>query len=334
MAILGLLRSIASSLRRALPGPPVRSPSLNTAPPRRFAARRGRSPAVLGAFCVAAGLLGSAGDAHADPFVERRQVLRMFNARFEAGGGLGQYQSPLQPDVRGGGTGASLSGAVGLPLLGELGARFGFRGGGDGRLARADYFARPFDTETYGTRFDATANPEISLRSHLVDLRVLELVFETRYYIPIEEGARFGFMPAIPVSIHLSRVRIDSGVYVPLVFRDPFGAAWSVPAHVWVQVNDDFYVGVLSGVRHRFAGPVYPELSPVNARTATPVPPPGASSLLPEDYEQVDIPFGFGAGYSLTSFLDVKAQLLSTRVNGDKLGRNLGFGLGVELRLE
>ena len=46
----------------------------------------------------------------------------------------------------------------------ELGFRMGFRLDDGGQITQADRYGRPFDTETYGTRFDRVANPEIRLR--------------------------------------------------------------------------------------------------------------------------------------------------------------------------
>ena len=46
----------------------------------------------------------------------------------------------------------------------ELGFRMGFRLDDGGQITQADCYGRPFDTETYGTRFDRVANPEIRLR--------------------------------------------------------------------------------------------------------------------------------------------------------------------------
>ena len=45
----------------------------------------------------------------------------------------------------------------------ELGFRMGFRLDDGGQDTQADYYGRPFDTETYGTRFDRVVEPRATL---------------------------------------------------------------------------------------------------------------------------------------------------------------------------
>ncbi len=77
----------------------------------------------------------------------------------DIGGGLGHIPDP---DGRTGfGLNLELKAGVGPGL--ELGIRTGIRADDAGRATQADRYARPFDTETYGTNFDTVANPELHL---------------------------------------------------------------------------------------------------------------------------------------------------------------------------
>jgi hypothetical protein len=134
--------------------------------------------ALTWVFFVSAGVARAAdkdkdkddGDAK-NPWVERPLTLKEFHAEFNAGIGVGSGPSanngPQQL-----GAGSSFEGAVGLPFLGEIGVRSGYRfnnaGIAAGQGIGADYYGRLFDHETSNVGGDPFANPEIRLRGNLI----------------------------------------------------------------------------------------------------------------------------------------------------------------------
>ena len=118
------------------------------------------------------------------------------------------------------GIGANLEAAVGITDSVEIGLRTGVRFGTDGELVPADAFGRTLWTETYGTNADRVANPELRLRWAIHAGRVAEIGLDGRVYLPTEQGSSFGMMVGLPLAFHIADlVRIDTGVYVPVVFN-------------------------------------------------------------------------------------------------------------------
>jgi hypothetical protein len=167
-----------------------------------------------------------------------------------------------------------------------------------------------FDTETYGTGYGAVANPEILLRGALVQGDVVELGLEGRMYLPFNTG--FGLMVGLPLAFHLGRIaRIDTGVYVPVLFYDPTQTFISIPFHLWFQCTDRLWLGPLSGVRFHNGG------------------------------DDFDVPLGFGLGYSVTRYFDFKTWILFRDIESRPRPfpepidhRFWGIGAGIEVRIE
>jgi hypothetical protein len=202
------------------------------------------------------------------------------------------------------GAGLNLEAAVGvLPEL-EIGLRTGLRLGNDGHTLRADEYGRLFERQTFGTDHDSVANPELRLRGRLVHGSIVELALEGRAYLPIEDNSRFGMMLGLPLLLHLGRVRIDSGLYLPILFRDRTEVVVSVPVDLWIQATARFWIGPMSGIR------VY------NPADVT------------------DVSLGVGVGYQFTPAVDFKSMVVFPGINHRQGARNVGFGVGLQLRIE
>jgi hypothetical protein len=259
---------------------------------------------LTAATIVAASLfLGTPAEA-APPYVERRLTLPTHDWAFDLGLGIGHYD--LGNNVTGAGAGLNFEGAVSVVHHLELGFRSGLRFGDDGLRARGPAYARLYDRESFGTGNDLFTNPEIRVRGELVDLEIIELALEARTNVPIAMNTRFGVLFGVPLAFHLgSVVKLDTGVYVPVVFNNPTNSAVSVPFNAWFQVSSKVWLGPMTAIRIDNPG--------TTQRSNT--------SLLA----------GFGLGYQITSFLDFKTQFLVPDVNNSG---NFGVGAGIQIRIE
>jgi hypothetical protein len=268
--------------------------------------RPSRPAGALGAGVFAVALACIAAPANAAPgFVYRSLVLPRHDVALDLGVGYGH--EPLGPDTSHGGFGMNLeiAGSVSYDL--ELGLRTGVRLDGDARGIQADRYARPFDTETFGTGHDTMANPELHLRWLVARGSAVQLGLEGRAYLPFEQGTYFGMMFALPLWLRLSSVRFDTGLYVPIIFADPGTKnAISIPLHIWIQASSTFWLGPLLGVRI------------VNNN-------PGSHT---------EYPFGFGLGSMLAHNIDLKAWFLFPDMNRDQAARWFGAGVGLQIRFE
>ena len=225
--------------------------------------------------------------------------------------GLGLGHEPDGPDRSITGFGLNLEIAFGISHELELGFRTGTRIGADGEATRADRYGRPWETEApaiaYGT--DALANPEVRMRWAVAQGSTLQLGLEGRVYLPIEARTRAGVMFAVPLRLRLGAARIDTGVYVPIVFTDPTtSSAISFPFHLWIQAGPALWLGPLLGVRIVNQG--------------------GASHN--------EYPLGFGLGLGLTRAIDLRTWILFPDISGDgdAAARHFGAGVALQIRFE
>ncbi len=231
----------------------------------------------------------------APPWVHRSLTLPSGDWAFDFGFGLGHAPYDRL------GPGLNMEFAVGAARHFEIGVRTGARFGTAARVAAADAYGRMFDTETYGQGFATMANPEVRLLGQLIDARVIELGIEGRVYLPFDTG--FGVMLGLPITFHFGRIaRLDTGVYVPILFYDPTRAVVSFPAHLWFQVNGQLWLGPLLGVRFY------------------------------ENYTAY--PIGFGLGYQVSRAVDFKTELLFPMVDSHGSHDAWGLGAGIQLRIE
>lgn len=260
-----------------------------------------KTKTTLLVFTVVAALAASS-RAQAEIFVHRDLALPGGVWALDLGLGVGHFD-PAGPSGPYTGLGFNLEVKGGLTSTLQLGLRTGIRVGNDGKTTRADQYGRTFETETYDTGQEALANPEVSLRFTVVDSPVVDLALEGRLYIPIEAGTSTGVMVAVPLAFHLSpTVRLDTGVFVPIIFTDPTQTIISFPLHLWLQASPQVAVGPITGVQiHN----------------------PGGSTT---------VPLGLGLNYGASSTADLRFWFLFPDIKGDGQTRNFGAGVGVEAR--
>jgi hypothetical protein len=262
-----------------------------------------RFPTALSNLAVLVALVCTTSAAHAaPPWVERGTNLPKHDWAFDAG--LGLSYSDYGTDTAFG-AGLNLEAAVGVLENLELGLRTGVRFGLDGRSLRADAFGRLFDRQTFGTEYDTVANPELRIRGRVIHGSIVELALEARAYLPIEHDSSFGIMLGIPVIFHLGHmVRLDTGLYLPVLFRDPTETVLSVPVDLWLQATSRLWLGPMSGVRRY-----------------------NSSGL-------TDVAFGFGLGYQFNPIVDLKMMVVFPGINHNEGARHFGSGVALEVRLE
>jgi hypothetical protein len=220
--------------------------------------------------------------------------------------GVGVAHAPTAANTSDTGAGLNVEISGGLTNEVELGVRAGFRLDDAGQRMQADRYGRPFQTETYGGRTDRTANPEVHARWAMARGSSVELGLDLRAYLPIEHGSRFGLMLGVPITLRAASIRIDTGLFVPVVFYDPTATVVSVPVHLWIQVTHVVWLGPLFGFR------VVSEN--------------GASH---DEY-----PLGFGLGAALARAVDLRTWLVFPDMNRAQAARTFGAGLALQIRFE
>jgi hypothetical protein len=243
---------------------------------------------------ITAAVVGGSHVASAESYVYRPLTLRRSEWSLDFGVGVGHA-----PSITGAGLNFEL--AVGLTSFVQLGFRSGYRFSDEGRATAADVYGRTFETETYDIGGAPFSNPELSLKWSLAR-STAELALDTRVYLPTADGSRLGVLVGLPIALHLgSSARIDTGIFVPIVFTDPVSSIISIPLHLWIQA-DHIYLGPLTGIRiHN----------------------PGGHST---------VPLGFGLGAAIAHETDLRTWLLFPDVSADHGTRIFGFGVGLEFR--
>jgi hypothetical protein len=267
---------------------------------------RHAGPAVAGALALLITASASDREAHAaPPWVDRPDSLPGGNWAFDVGVGLRHVPAPPIDDT---GAGVNAEIAVGLTSQVELGVRTGLRvGDGFEQGIQGDNYGRLFDRQTvYGAEGgQVLANPEVRVRGALLRVPLFEFALEGRLVAPFASGTDPGAVFGIPMALHLgSRVRLDLGAYLSVVSypRDP-DVGISVPLDIWIQVTQNLWLGPVMGVAYERVG----------------------------DYrESSNFSLGFGLGYSITRFLDLKTMFLFSPPNGGVFGA----GVGIQVRIE
>jgi hypothetical protein len=270
---------------------------------RRSTTRSGALALATVATALAVGLHASAAEA-APEWIYRGLTLPRGDIALDLGLGYGRQPSgaPDNHSVDGFGLNLEIAGGVTHDL--ELGFRTGVRFDDGGQATQADRYGRPFETETYGTNHDRMANPELRLRWTVARGSAVLLGLGARAYLPIEVASRFGLMFEMPVAFRLGSVRIDTGVYVPIIFTNPTATVVSIPVHLWIQASSTFWLGPLFGLQ---------------------IQNPGGHDAYP---------LGFGLGSSLSRQIDLRAWLLFPDIGQDQGGRTFGVGVGLQIRFE
>jgi hypothetical protein len=253
---------------------------------------------------VVGGLLAmaSAGAAHAGGTWQWRGIVRpQGEVAVDFGLGMGRISPPAPGPGSVTGFGMNLEIAAGVGRNIELGFRTGVRMGWDGRVTQADRYGRAFDTETYGTATDTFANPELRLRGALINGGAAELALEGRAYLPLETGSNFGFMLAVPLMLRLAIVRIDTGLFVPVLLGNDTHTVISIPVAVWFQVSSTAWLGPMFGLR----------------------------AVRRED---TAYPFGFGVGTMLSHTVDLRGWIWFPDIGDSQSSRVFGGGVALEVR--
>jgi hypothetical protein len=248
-----------------------------------------------GALLLASATFALPREARAESWTGRRLVLPSGATGFDVGFALA-FPTHREGDDRPVGDGLDLGISHGLSNDLELGLRFGFRFNDAGRAYQADHYARLYDNETYENAHTTLADPEIRLRWALVRGSVLELAFEGRVVLPLSSD--FVIMPALPLRLHLGAVRVDSGVYVPIIFAADTTSVVSIPLQIWIQATSGLWLGPLFGVKYW-----------EHAR---------------------EYPVGFGLGTSVASRTDLRFQVLIPNVEAS--AKLVAFGLSLAFR--
>lgn len=266
--------------------------------------RRSPSVSLLLAAAVAAALLAPARGARAaGAFVYRGITLPRGGVALGVGLGVGHDDIDPGPSRTGLGLNLEIAGGVTSEL--ELGLRGGFRLDADGRATRADQYGRPFDTETFGTGGDAAANPEAHLRWAVARGSAAQLGLELRAYLPFESNTRFGLMFGVPIALRVGAVRLDTGLYVPIIFDDPATRIVSIPFHLWIQASSTLWLGPLFGLR-----------------------------MVNQSGRFDEYPLGFGLGSMLSRAVDLRTWFLFPDISRTQGARRFGAGLALEIRFD
>jgi hypothetical protein len=249
-----------------------------------------------------AGVLAAPRAFAAPPWVDRHIVLPEYDWSFDFGVGIAHDYAPANPP-----TGAGLDTEIVVSPVDrlEIGIRTGLRIGDDGRATQADQYGRLFDYPTFGTNHDDFANPELRVRGALLRAPIVEIGVEGRLFLPAEHGSDAGIMFGVPFLFHLGHVaRIDTGVYVPVLFYNPVDAYISLPIDVWFQATPRLWLGPITGV------------------------------VIHPSANHADVPFGLGLGYQAVRNVDLKTQFLFPALNDTQGAQTFGFGAAIEVRIE
>ena len=258
------------------------------------ASRAGVGVGLVVAAVLAGNLLG-ARPAEAASFINRGLTLP--GGQFELGLGLGLAHADYGPTTDYTGIGVNMELAYGLNHKLELRFRTGLRFGSEGRVTNADYFGHPVETESFNPGGGRLRNPEIGLRIDLVNGGTAELAFDTRLYLPVD--GEFGFLFGIPVALNLGgRVRLDTGIFIPVIFYDNTQVDVSVPLHLWFRLDGGTFLGPMTGIVFHDGG--------------------GES-----------VPFGIGAGTSLAYDADLRFWLLFPNIDDGAANDYWGTGVGL-----
>jgi len=248
----------------------------------------------------------------ASEWVDRGLTMPQLGVSFDLGVGVA-HTNGAAADT---GVGLNLEAALGILDNLQISLRAGLRMGGGAKATQADAQGRLFDLETYGTGGDLFANPELRVLGRLLDLSVVELGLEGRLYVPFETGTRTSFLLGVPLRLHFGRiVRIDTGVYVPVIFYDIGGGpvanavSANIPVAVWFQATRRFFVGPLAEIRAN-----------------------NDDAALGID-RAAGVLLGLGLGYQISQFADFKASFDFPRLNGSP-GPDFGAGAGLGLHFD
>jgi hypothetical protein len=265
------------------------------------------APARLGivravsAGLVLSGILWTHVAGAAAPWVDRHLTLPAGDWAFDFGVGLGHVPAPRDDTA----VGFNLEMAVAIDRV-ELGVRTGLRAGDEAeRSIGPDGYGRLFDRQYFDGGSAVVANPEVRVRVAILRGPIVDLGIEGRVIIPASTN-NAGLEPGLPLAFHFGRrVRLDTGVWLPIVAGEALPVGVSAPLDLWFQITHRLWLGPMTGV----------VVAPIGANPAT-----------------ADVSLGFGLGYQFSHAFDFKTMFLFPAVNQDS--RVFGTGAGLEVRVE
>lgn len=253
---------------------------------------------ALGTSAVAASLALARPALAAPPWVDRPITLPQGEWAFDVGMGVAHDPDDSSVGING-------EVAYGITSRIELGIRTGLRlSDADGRPLEPDNYGRLFDRQYFDGDGSVLANPELRIRGALLRGQV-ELGLEGRLIIPLETNYA-GLEPGMPLAVHIGEsVRLDTGVWMPIIVGANAPVGLSFPVDLWIQVSPRLWLGPMTGVFVSRVGD------------------PGS---------QASVSMGFGLGYQITRTLDFKSMFLFPDINVE--ARDFGLGAGVQIRIE
>ena len=250
----------------------------------------------------------------APPWVDRRLTLPKLNVAIDGALAVGHFDFGPTPRGENSGTGPALDLEAYVSVIRhlQLGFRQGIRLTDEAKIARADDYGRMYDLQGFGNGGDTFANPEANVRYQFIDTEIFELGVDGRLVLPFAQGSRFAFLAGAPIAIHVPEIlRIDTGGYIGFGFYDPTLVYFHIPADLWVQLSEHFWLGPVTG------------LTVYNVRNNN------------VTNEQTNLSLGFGLGYQVTSWFDLRFLPIDwPAINQDRGVSNFGFSAGVEFRIE
>jgi hypothetical protein len=256
--------------------------------------------ALAGGLALAAFFRAPVADA-APPWVDRHLTLPPGDWAFNFGIGIGHVPAPRDDTA----VGFNLEMAVAIDRV-ELGVRTGLRAGDEAERSIApDGYGRLFDRQYFDGGTGVAADPEVRVRVAILRGPVADLAVEGRVIVPVSSN-NAGVEPGLPLAFHFGRrVRLDTGVWLPIVAGEALPVGISAPLDLWFQITHRLWLGPMTGV----------VIAPVGANPST-----------------ADWSLGFGLGYQFSHAFDFKTMFLFPALNQDS--RVFGTGAGIEVRVE
>jgi hypothetical protein len=120
----------------------------------------------------------------------------------------------------------------------------------------------------------------------------------------VEDGTRVGIMIGLPLNVHIGgSARLDTGIFVPILFYDDTVTIISFPLHLWIQASRELVLGPITGIR-----------------------------IVNQNSSHTEVPLGIALGYAAAYNIDIKTWLLFPDVKGDGSAKNFGLGVGLQAR--
>jgi hypothetical protein len=275
-------------------------------------------PGLTGGIVASLALTASVSQA-AEPWVDRPLTLPALTVSADAALGVGQvtlvepfpqYDTPVGTHKVG--TGLDLELALGLPWHLEAGVAVGARFAASGALTTANAYGRLFDPLALHLAAGASgfANPEFRVRWAFLNSPLVAVGFETRLLPQVAPDSADVIVPAIPARIRLNGVlRIDTELAFPVSLANGDTGGIDIPLAAWWQY-ERFFFGLLTGIFWN---------NPASGYDYGGVP------------TQLDVHAGMGIGYTVAGICDLKAQVLTIRIDDPNWSRTIGAGFGVGL---